>query len=338
MSARLLTFDLAEHWVPTRRYADGWARAVSEIWLQYLASYRERVHDVYGELAIQHGTAFTLTEPVEVLAIASLAREWIFVRPAAQDSVTVVEKWQDPLLARSDMHTRVDHEQRVRKLLDISGDYRLVHSSPFINRFDVDTPPSVDGTEKVAGIEAADYDAASALDLPRLRQLERYLEGRQIDERALAKLRNEFGEIHGLTPPQRGRSFEAFFADLLSAHGCSVERGKTRRGEQVDLFVHAPFRAIIECRWSSHRLQPRAISDLAAKLGRRPAIVAGIYVSMSGFTSTCRANALHEPHGRTILLWDNDDVETMLSAQVHAKDLFDTHVSDLVRRYHPGES
>jgi hypothetical protein len=138
-----------------------------------------------------------------------------------------------------------------------------------------------------------------------------------------------------LTGNTRGNRFEPWIADLLTAHGCQVERGVTRDGEQVDLFVHKPFRAIIECRWQIPALQPRALSDLLAKLSRRPAIAAGIYIAMSGFTDSCRKHALHEPTGRTVLLWDADDVNRLLAGEIHASDLFEEHVTDRVRRYRP---
>jgi hypothetical protein len=41
--------------------------------------------------------------------------------------------------------------------------------------------------------------------------------------------------------------------ELLSAHGFEVEKGKHREGEQVDLFVHRPIRALVECRWYANR-------------------------------------------------------------------------------------
>lgn len=123
--------------------------------------------------------------------------------------------------------------------------------------------------------------------------------GRLIDEPALTTLRGRMDEIQRLQGLARGNRFEPWIADLLSAHGCQVERGVTRDGEQIDLFVHKPFRAIIECRWQIPPLQPRALSDLLAKLNRRPAIVAGIYIAMSGFTDSCRKHALHEPTART---------------------------------------
>jgi hypothetical protein len=333
MRAQQLTFEAAEPLVPSRHYAKAWAQTVPEFWMRYLTAYRARVQDVYHELAAQDDIAFPLVGPVEILAVASLAREWIFMRPATADHVTLLERWEDPLLARTDMQTRVDHERRVRHLLGVGDDFDLIHSCAFSQRLDVSDIPRLNGTELLGGMDAADSDAARALDMPRLRNLERRLRGRHIDDRALAESRAEFFEIRELVPRQRGLRFEALVTSLLAAHGCTVERGVARSGEQVDIFVHSPFRAIIECRWSSNRLQPRALNDLAAKLGRRPAIVAGIYISMSGFTEACRNSALHEPHARTILLWEERDIQKLLSGEIHVVDLFDASVSDLVRRY-----
>jgi hypothetical protein len=178
------------------------------------------------------------------------------------------------------------------------------------------------------GSEQADLDAHAALVYATFAN-----PSNAIDHAALSRLRARLEEIRTLAPARRGKEFEQLFVDILAAHGCQVERGKTHEGEQVDVFVHAPFRAIIECRWKGSPLQPRELNDLTGKLRKRPAVVAGIYVAMGGFTQNTRRAAEQEREGRTVLLWDSDDVSRLVSGTIHVRLLFEEHVSTLVRRY-----
>ncbi|MFI1585037.1 restriction endonuclease [Embleya sp. NPDC020630] len=334
MTGDSVRFEDASVFVPSRAYAEGWASYTRQQWSIHLTAYRQRVEDLYEELVDAHAASFVLLGPVEILVVVSLVREWVFVRPAPQDVVTLLERWEDPQLARWDMATRADHERRVRDIAAVDDGFTLLETYELGQRFDIDRAPDI-GTSNAHhwGRETADRHAQSAMTMSGLKDAIAALTGRGIDRKALASLRGRLAEIRELKDGVRGTRFEAWFGDLLTAHGCEVERGKKRDGEQIDFFVHKPFRAIIECRWQKPALQPRALSDLTGKLGRRPSIVAGLYVSMSGFTEACRKHALHEPNGRTVLLWDSDDVDELLGGDTHALDLFDRHVSDRVRRY-----
>jgi len=330
---RALAFDDGPPFVPSRKYAASWAATAPAYWERFIAAYRERVTEVYATLAQERHDLFRLALPTAVLTVACLAREWTFVRWSDHDEVSVRELWEHPALARSDLYARADHEDVVRQVAQIGSEWELLDSSDFANRIDVQNPRQVDGNIDWWAHEFADADAASAIAVPRLERLFRGLQGRDLDDDALAALRGEFTGIADLADALRGRRFETFVVDLLRAHDCRVERGKARRGEQVDIFVEAPFRAIIETRWSKHRLTARELGDLTRKLRKRPAIVAGIYVAMGGFTADARAEAAEETSGHTVLLWDSSHVALLLDGEKHAADLFDDGVSDVIRRY-----
>jgi hypothetical protein len=155
---------------------------------------------------------------------------------------------------------------------------------------------------------------------------------RRFDRSALRQLRLELAELDGHPNPRaRGLKFQSFVQGLLAAHGCDVEIGKHIRGEQVDVMVHRPFRALLECRWAKDPVGVEAVSLLISKLTRdRPAIVAGLYVSMKGFTSPARTEARTHARERVVILLDRVDVETLLSGKVHVADLFDQRVDALV--------
>jgi hypothetical protein len=323
--------------VPSQAYAEGWSGFTQKRWTHFLDAYRRRVNELYMDLAKQQPHCFTLLRPLEIYIVVSLAKEWVFIRPAEADIFVMKERWEDPRLAHRDMFTRADHERVVREASDLSDDYELYKTEDMSQRFDLDRAPRVESSNaEYFGRELADEDARSAIHQPKLESAISALLGRAIDEKALSRLREQLVEIAELRGTRRGNRFEAWFGELLKAHGCEVEPGVTSDGEQVDFFVHKPFRAIIECRWKKDRLQPRELADLTAKLNRRPAIIAGIYVAWSGFTENCRHHASQEPNGRTVLLWDASDVKRLLSGQIHALDLFEEHVSDRVRRYQQG--
>jgi len=316
--------------LPSATVAQAWPAYSRARWPRYLAAYRQRVSEVYTDLADQRPASFMLLQPLELLVVVTLVGEWVFVRPAAEDTITLTERWEHPDLANWDLTRRPDHEQLVRQAVALEADFHLFQ----VERYSIGSTPSTAGLNpEYFAREQADRHAADALREPVLEKLVDALTGRTIDETALTSLRGRLEEIRSLEGRVRGTRFEIWIGDLLAAHGCQVEPGSVRDGEQIDFFVHKPFRAVMECRWKKPRLQPRELADLTAKLGRRPAIVAGIYVAMSGFTDACRRHAATEPSGRTVLLWDSGDVERLLSGCDHALDLFEEHVSDRVRRY-----
>ncbi|MFJ1871091.1 restriction endonuclease [Streptomyces chartreusis] len=320
-------------WVPSRAYVDSWPLYTRERWQTFLAGYRERAAE-YPELVREHPELFTLLGSVELQVVVCLVGEWVFSRPAVRDAITLTELWEDPQLSRWNVARRADQEALVRQVAAVSDDFKLLQTDDYSLKFSLEhalDPASANA--RYFGREEADHHAATAMRVPQVQKMIDALSGRTIDGVALANLRVQLEEIEQLRGQARGNRFELWIGDLLRAHGCEVERGKPRPGEQVDFFVHKPFRAIIECRWQKDRLQPYALHDLRGKLDRRPAIIAGIYVAMSGFTAACLQDAAQEPNRRTVLLWDEGDVRRLLGGEVHALDLYNEHVSDRMRRY-----
>ncbi|MEU3401327.1 restriction endonuclease [Streptomyces filamentosus] len=320
-------------WVPSQEYVDSWQPYTRSRWEAILASYRERAAE-YPDLTKAHPEEFALLGPVELRIVVCLVGEWTFIRPAAQDAITLDERWDAPQLSTRGLLNRADAESIVRRVTAVGDDFELLQAEDYTRKLDVKNALSFhDGNERYDAREKADQDARNAVKAPQWREAIDALTGRTIDHATLAKLRERLEEIRQLKAGARGNQFEPWVGELLQAHGCEAEGGKKHLGEQVDFFVHKPFRAIIECRWQRARLQPRALNDLTGKLARRPAIIAGIYVAMSGFTDACRENAASEPHQRTVLLWDEDDIQRLLNGEIHALDLYEEHVSTRVRRY-----
>lgn len=156
-----------------------------------------------------------------------------------------------------------------------------------------------------------------------------------LDRSALEMVWENWTKLEANQDPQdRGRRLDGWIASLLNAHRCKVETGKFIPGEQVDVFVHKPFRAVVECRWESKPVGVSAISSLIQKLLRdRPAIVSGIYVSVNGFTGPARREAAQQAKERVVVLFDREDLMRMAQGSIHVVDLFDERVDTLVRRY-----
>jgi hypothetical protein len=71
-----------EFWIINRNWAESWARFFPSYFERILSAYRERVTQYYSEEAQEYPDAYQAMGPVQVLAVASLVRIWIFVRPA----------------------------------------------------------------------------------------------------------------------------------------------------------------------------------------------------------------------------------------------------------------
>ncbi|MEU1605555.1 restriction endonuclease [Micromonospora matsumotoense] len=334
-----LRFGDDKPWIPTQEWARAWEENAPGYWLQVLTDYRDRVKDYYAEQFHNDPTSFPLMGPTRILIVFSLARAWTFAMPGAKDEVLINARWEDESLANSEILRAPNHEQTVRTAATVAESYRLVNDIDMTQGpHCLGGPPHnpyadmrIPGIGEVSGWHLADSDESA-------RQFENALAemtGRKIDRSALRELRAELARLDQVSPPQsRGILFEDLVVKILAAHGCAVERGKHRPGEQVDVFVHRPFRALLECRWQQDPVGVPPVTLLIGKLTRdRPALVAGIYVSMSGFTSEAPIEAERHARERVVILLDRRDVEMLLEGEIHVADLVEKRVDALVRRF-----
>lgn len=323
-----------EFWIINRNWADSWVRFFPSYFEKILTAYRERVTQYYSEEARYYPDAYPAAGPVHVLAIASLVRIWIFVRPADKDSITIVERWEDPTLARRSLLNAPNHEETVRRQLKISEEYVLFDQERLVDMID---PRPVQGHDifqsrfwQEHARNLADSDHATA----NFYRYTQSVRGRLTDRAALREAASRLDALATSDKRQRrGYELQRLMLDVLRAHGCEAEIGRSGKGEQVDLFVHRPFRALVECRWTAAKVAPRDIGDLVRKLRRRPAVVWGIYVSMSGFSPEAPAEARDHAAERTIVLLDAQDIRVLVSGSRHIVDLCDERIDDLIRRY-----
>lgn len=326
-------------WVASREWAAAWVEGSRAYWPLVLADYRERVGKFYGDQLRDHPDAFPLMQPTRIIVVVSLLRAWVFAAPAEADAVEVRELWEDPILADWDTLHAPNLADQVCAVAGLSGDLELLETEDVQQQAMSDRgklPINVWAHKRIKAFGLRGWQLADHHEGGR-RLAEGFAEfsGYGMNRARLRELADEFGTLEAMdSPSARGLKLEPFMRELLAAHGFEVEKGKHRDGEQVDLFVHRPIRALVECRWYAEPVDRPAISELIGKLTRdRPAIVLGIYVSMSGFTEPARTEAREQARDRAVVLLDRADVLKLLHGEQHARELVDGRIDELVRRY-----
>jgi hypothetical protein len=248
--------------------------------------------------------------------------------------------WEAPILANWVTLHAPNLERQVRAVAGLSPELELIDTED-VQQLAAGTQGAllthVWDNRRIPALGMFGWDLADqhdqtrrlAEDLPEFR-------GYGMNRARLRELADELGTLDAMNdnPSARGLKLEPFIRELLAAHGFEVEKGKHREGEQVDLIVHRPIRALVECRWCADLVGRTAITELIGKLVRdRPTIVSGIYVSMSGFTTPARTEARGHARDRVVVLLDRVDVLTLLRGQRHARELVDERIDELVRRY-----
>lgn len=329
-------------WVPDLECAQVWERSARPYWQLVIGDYRDRVRTYYADQYEDEPDAFPIMRPIGIYVVVSLARSWVFATRSKSDTdeIVVDARWEDGILAASELLHEPNHEHQARAVAGLDDDYELLEATDMtqstqmrhgggmlIDPFDNMRAPGI----HMVGWNLADFHA-------RRQKIEGELaamRSRRLDRRQLRQLTMEFQDLtRQASPQQRGLRFEDFMQRLLSAHGCEVERGKHRPGEQVDLFVHRPFRALVECRWQEEPVGAPAIALLIAKLTRdRPAIVAGLYVSVHGFTSEADTEARLHARERAVVLLNGTDLNALIAGSEHVADMVEARIDDLVRRY-----
>jgi hypothetical protein len=305
-----------------------------------LRDYRERVGKYYCDQADDSPDAFPLMRPTRIVVVVSLLRAWVFAAPAEVDEVEIREMWEDSILANWDTPHAPNLEHQVREVAGLSRDPELIDTED-VQQLAASThgtlPTNAWHNRRIPALGMFGWDLADHHELRRgLGEDLAELRGYGMNRARLRELADELGTLDAMDdkPNARGLKLEPFIRELLAAHGFEVEKGKHREGEQVDLIVHRPIRALVECRWHANPVGRTAITELIGKLTRdRPAIVSGIHVSMSGFTAPARTEAREHARDRVVVLLDRVDVLTLLRGQQHARELVDERIDEIVRRY-----
>lgn len=116
-----------------------------------------------------------------------------------------------------------------------------------------------------------------------------------------------------ITPQKRGLDFQKLFAELLRYLGWTVEESVRTPGEEIDIIISKRMKYwLLECKYQKKPAGSSEISKFLTKLGAR-ASINGIFLSMSGFTKDAVSTAEREIHQKIILLFDEKDIESIIS-------------------------
>jgi len=330
----------SDHSRQTREWADRVAAEAPAYYLEVLADYRDRVAEFHSDTADSWPDVFPLLAPTRIGVICTQPAIWTFATASTDgaDEVIVEQQWEHPTLATPDIWMLPDPEARIRAHATFPGteaDWRLISKIDFRSSM-IFPDESLFAERRKPGFYIEGWDLADGdLTLLHLTDMVNGISGKAIDRTGLRAVKQRFPDVEQIADRnKRGRAFEVWVNDLFVAHGCNAELGKHVPGEQVDIFVHRPFRAVVECRWRSGSVGRDAVDMLVGKLRReRPATVIGMSVSMSGFTSEATDEVRRVANDRTILLLDANDIADLADGRVHIAELVDSRLDEIVRRY-----
>jgi hypothetical protein len=120
----------------------------------------------------------------------------------------------------------------------------------------------------------------------------------------------------------RGRQFEIFVRQLLQGEGVEVMPDVgTARPRQTDLFASlGSDHYLIEAKWRKRTADVGDIDSILSRLHRTEPAVAGLFISVSGFTGPAIA-AVEEKRARPVILIVGDELENCLRDDASLWDL-----------------
>jgi hypothetical protein len=150
--------------------------------------------------------------------------------------------------------------------------------------------------------------------------------------RQRTELLAELDRIKALRPQQRGREFQKLFAKVVELDGWSPAEGVRTSHEEIDVIAHKNRDYfLVECKWERKPIEGSVVRELFGKLGNRTDI-RGVLVSMSGFTSGAAKQVQDFANINLILLFGQEDVNTLITGKSSFDDLVDEKIHQLITR------
>ncbi len=128
-------------------------------------------------------------------------------------------------------------------------------------------------------------------------------------------------------PQQRGHAFEALLVKLFELYNLSPQLDVRNPNEQIDFtFNYGMQFFLAEAKWHQEPIGTDKIRDFWGKLTDRPPIVAGLVISISGFTSPAIEWLSKQSGKRTVITATLDDLNALLSANPELPDWLDGQI------------
>jgi len=156
-------------------------------------------------------------------------------------------------------------------------------------------------------------------DAARVAQAESAAQVRQFAD-DVADVKSQFVLLHQMESPQeRGRQFENLLNNLFALHDMQPRLSYSLENEQIDgSITFDTDDYIIEAKWTKSPIGRDQLDVLKAKVDRRGKNALGIFISVSGFTST----ALDAYRERTpFLAVDGEELFYVLDSRIRLEDL-----------------
>jgi hypothetical protein len=142
---------------------------------------------------------------------------------------------------------------------------------------------------------------------------------------------DEFKLIREMQPQARGRAFQKIMAKVLEQSGWAQFEGVRNSGEEIDIITYKEREFyLIECKWEQYPIEANVIRDFQYKLMQR-AVVQGIVMSMSGFSSGAEGIAEESSGTKAIMLFGPTDAISIVCAQASFEDLLNNKLIELVK-------
>jgi hypothetical protein len=127
---------------------------------------------------------------------------------------------------------------------------------------------------------------------------------------------------NGITPQQRGSELNHLLARVLCLYSLSARASQNSELGEIDVsFAMDGNRFILEAKWQKDRIDLAPISFLATRARQRLSGTLGIFVSMSGFTADALNQVGRTGEQNSILLFDANHVEAMVSGLASPQEL-----------------
>jgi hypothetical protein len=135
--------------------------------------------------------------------------------------------------------------------------------------------------------------------------------------------------LEKMTRQARGHRLEDLLAEAIEDEGWEVEKRVQSKGKEHDIVIHKGSEYfLISCKWEKPAVQGKAVRDIFAG-AQAMVCVAGILVSMSGFTPNCIGQALEYKTKQQIILFGPKDVGAIFSNEAKFSELLKEKIKQL---------
>jgi hypothetical protein len=137
------------------------------------------------------------------------------------------------------------------------------------------------------------------------------------------------GALVKMTRQARGHRLEDLLAEAIEDEGWEVEKRVQPKGKEHDIVIHKGSEYfLISCKWETPAVQGKAVRDVFAG-AQAMVCIAGVLVSMSGFTPNCIGQALEYKTKQQIILCGPKDVSAIFLNEASFSDQLNEKVKQL---------